>query len=138
MNERGVAKHVEAFRLMWDTFPEPAMLIGDGRKVLAANALGRRLGITAGSRCAGLAPVEAPPKHDPMEQLRDTQAALVELAEANGEPILSYWVPVTGTRNLAVHFGIGVVRTIGHAGMPQKYGNKLPAEPSFPAGELSK
>lgn len=136
MIEHGIAKQVEAFRLMWDAFPEPAMLVGDGRKVLAANALGRRLGITAGSRCGGLAPVEAPPTHNPMEQLRDTRSALVELAEANGEPVLSYWVPVTGTQNLAVHFGIGVVRVIEHTGM-QKNGNKFPTTPSFPAGELS-
>lgn len=112
MTEHGAAKQVEAFRLMWDAFPEPAMLIGDGRKVLAANALGRRLGVTAGSMCGGLAPVEALPTHNPIEQLRDTQSALVELAEANGQPVLSYWVPVAGARNLAVHFGIGVVRAI--------------------------
>jgi hypothetical protein len=114
MTERGIAKQVEAFRLMWDAFPEPAMLIGDGRKVLAANALGRRFGVTPGSTCGGLAPVDAPPAYDPMERLRDTQSALVELTEASGRPVLSYWVPVAGAGNLAVHFGIGVVRALEH------------------------
>lgn len=88
MIEHGVAKQVDAFRLMWDAFPEPAMLIGDGWRVLAANALGRRLGITAGGRCGGLAPVEAPPTHNPMERLRNARSALVELAEANGQAVL--------------------------------------------------
>lgn len=120
MTEHGVAKQVEAFRLMWDAFPEPAMLIGDGRKVLAANALGRRLGVTAGSTCGGLAPVRAAPAHNPMEQLRDTQSALVEIAEANGQPVLSYWVPVTGAQNLAIHFGIGVVRAVERCRNAQK------------------
>ena len=136
MIEHGVAKQVEAFRLMWDAFPEPAMLIGDGRKVLAANALGRRLGITAGSRCGGLAPVEAPPVRNSMERLRDTQSALVEIAEANGEPVLSYWVPVAGARNLAVHFGIGVVSALEHCWNVQETCNKPQPPSSFPAGEL--
>lgn len=112
MTEQGIAKQVEAFRLMWDAFPEPAMLIGEGRKILAANALGRRLGLSSGSTCEGLASLDASVAHNPMEHLRRTQSALVELGEANGQPVLSYWAPVAGTGNMAVHFGIGVVRAI--------------------------
>jgi hypothetical protein len=134
MTERSIARQVEAFRLMWDAFPEPAMLVGESRKVLAANALARRLGVRPGCMCGGLAPLEVSAAHNPMERLQNTRSALVELADANGWPVLSYWVPVAGAGNMAVHFGIGVVRAIERRENGRTC-NKLRANSSFAAGE---
>ncbi len=54
MNETA---YVQAFDLMWEMFPEPALLVRKDRTVVAANASARRLGRKEGSKCLGVLPL---------------------------------------------------------------------------------
>jgi len=79
---------------MWNTFPEPVMLLGKGEIVLAVNDLGHSLGVSPGVRCAGLTPLVPVVEHNHASMSRATPSAVVEISEANGQPVLSYWIPV--------------------------------------------
>ena len=103
-------KITEAFRIMWGNFPEPVMLVRKDRTVLATNKYAQRIGIAAGIKCHSLNPETGTADHCQRCQanaaLRTGEAVCTQ--EQMGEtPVRGYWVPVTDSPDIFVHFGIG-------------------------------
>ncbi len=81
------SRYLEAFRMMWDAFPEPAMLIDGQHKVVAINAVGRLVGIVPGMKCEGLNPMRRPESaFAPPEEALRTRETVVGVSETNGRP----------------------------------------------------
>ena len=54
---------LDAFQLMWGTFPEPVMLIQKNRTILAVNDLAKKIGIRTEIKCFSLNPGEVASDH---------------------------------------------------------------------------
>ncbi|EKQ54387.1 MULTISPECIES: hypothetical protein [unclassified Clostridium] len=92
-------KIIEAFYMMWDSFPGNARLIHKNRTVLAANKIARKSGFEIGTLCSK---VGAPELH------KDCKANKV-LSTKNGQAVKSaegkirYWLPVKDCDDVYVH-----------------------------------
>lgn len=116
--------YVQAFDLMWETFPEPTLLVRKDRTVVAANASARRMGRLDGGKCFGAIPFGGGKAHcrgcKADQALRDHEA-ISDLSFDLGAPITSYWLPVPESSDLYIHFGFGVAELLskqGAAGAP--------------------
>lgn len=100
---------------MWGLFPEPVFLIQKDRTILAVNQLAGKMGIPVGIRCSSLN-VECETghacKHCQANKALDSHQAIMERSNKNGVKIFGYWIPVEGTDDLYVHFGIGTAQTL--------------------------
>jgi hypothetical protein len=111
--------------------------------VLAVNDLAHSLGISPGVRCAGLTPLVPVVEHNHARREQGTPTAVVEISEASGQPVPSYWIPVADTDDLTVHFGIGVLNAVAAESarfrkLVPDVCNKPCAAPSFQAGGSSR
>lgn len=52
------AEVIKAFHLMWDNYPESAMLIDKKRNIIAANKVAPSTGRIEGNKCALVEPLE--------------------------------------------------------------------------------
>ncbi|PKU22804.1 hypothetical protein [Telmatospirillum siberiense] len=125
MNE---TPYVQAFDLMWETFPEPTLLVRKDRTVIAANASARRMGRTEGGKCFGVTPFGGGKNHCrncKADLTLRSREAISEVSLDLGAPITSYWLPLPDSTELYVHFGFGVaelLRNQGAAAAPQSQG----------------
>lgn len=103
------SKVIEAFKLMWGSFPEPVMLIHKNREILAVNELCSNWGTTPGVKCIELGSSPEAHKGCMANEALATQTAKVAIGEFVGKEIRSYWVPVTGYPDIFLHFSIGAV-----------------------------
>lgn len=53
------AEVIKAFHLMWDNYPESAMLIDKKRNIIAANKVAPSTGRIEGNKCALVEPLDA-------------------------------------------------------------------------------
>lgn len=92
-------KIIEAFYMMWDSFPGPVRLIHKNHTVLAANEIARKVGFDIGTTCFK---VGSPESH------RDCKANLA-LSTKIGQTVKSaegkirYWLPVKNCDDIYVH-----------------------------------
>ena len=103
-------EYIQAFHMMWDNYPEAVRLIDRRFNVLAGNPAYTAMGGETGVKCN----VGDPALHkgcQAMNALRTGQAKTLK-SEVNGVVWESYWVPVTGTDELYVHFTNGLNETI--------------------------
>lgn len=52
------AEVIKAFHLMWDNYPESAMLVDKARNIVAANKIAPSTGRIAGQKCVLVEPLE--------------------------------------------------------------------------------
>ncbi len=112
MNE---TPYVHAFDLMWELFPEPALLVRKDRTVVAANAQARRMGRLEGGKCFGLVPEGGGKRHCRTCKADRALHGRVAISEVNldlGAPITSYWLPLPEASELYVHFGFGIAELL--------------------------
>ncbi len=110
------AKVIEAFKLMWGNFPEPATLVHKSREIIAVNAAGRDFGREEGLNCAKLGP--EPHRGCLANQALATQKPAFSKSKMGEREIISYWLPIEGYPEYFVHFGIGV--TIDYDAITEK------------------
>ncbi|HXP97198.1 MAG TPA: hypothetical protein VN809_10830 [Telmatospirillum sp.] len=112
--------YVQAFDLMWELFPEPALLVHKDRTVLAANAVARQFGRKEGEKCFGATPSGGGANHcrscKADRALQDRQA-ISEVSLDLGGPVTNYWLPLPDSADLYVHFGIGVAELLKKQGL---------------------
>ena len=112
---------LDAFQLMWGTFPEPVMLIQKNRTILAVNDLAKKIGIRTEIKCFSLNPGEVASDH--CKQCKAnialrTGEAVVEKGPLNGVEVIGYWLPVKGVPDVYVHLGIGTAEFLANS-VPQ-------------------
>ncbi len=115
MTERGFEEQkeirqeiTESFRLMWDGFPHPVLLLRKSRTIVDANQAARNLGVTAGIKCRDISPSP--------EKCRKHCLADKALASGGSERIVSrqgdkltatYWISLNSPDDdLYLHFGM--------------------------------
>ena len=108
---------IDAFHLMWGSFPEPVTLVHKSREVIAVNAACESIGRVKGMNCATHGAPEAHKGCLANQALSTRQPAFKKLKFGDRE-IISYWLPLAGYPELFVHFGVGV--TIDYSAAPEK------------------
>ena len=113
MNETKIEEHpvvrediTKSFRLMWDGFPYPVLLLRKNRMIVDSNQAARSLGVPVGVRCRDISPYP--------EKCKNNCLADVALASGSAERIISrqngtlsatYWIPLNARDNdLYLHF----------------------------------
>ncbi len=99
---------IESFHLLWDAFPERVRLIKKDRTVVASNPAAINEGFITGLRC-----IDTPPKEAHAGCLGN-KALIDKIAQhalsVDGKR-MRFWIPVTGSDDLFVHFSIPTGRT---------------------------
>lgn len=95
-------KVIEAFHMMWDSFPGAVRLIHKNRTILAANELARKLGFEEGVVCIK---VGAPEAHKGCKANAALATKTAQTATSGGGKI-RYWLPVKDCDDVYVHFTI--------------------------------
>jgi hypothetical protein len=96
-------KLVEAFTLMWGTYPAPASLVHKSRTIIAVNEACRLGGREPGMNCAKWG---TPDRHKgcrASRAIREQKAFHRETADAGGV-FRVYWLPVPDYPDVYVHF----------------------------------
>jgi len=106
------SKVIDAFHLMWGSFPEPATLVHKSREIIAVNVACQNIGRVKGMNCATHG---APEAHRGClaNQALATQQPAFKKVKFGEKEIISYWLPVEGYPELFVHFGVGVTIDYG-------------------------
>ncbi|MDR2124435.1 MAG: hypothetical protein LBP38_05555 [Desulfovibrio sp.] len=97
------AKLIEAFTLMWGTYPAPASLVHKSRIVIAVNEACRAGGREPGTNCAKW---DAPDRHRGClaDKALKEQKALHREVRGAGGIFRVYWLPVHDYQDFYVHF----------------------------------
>ncbi len=100
------AKVIEAFELMWGSFPEPVMLIDQSREILAINDACRDAGGVPGVKCSALG---SPDSHKGClaNAALVFQRAQYSKNSIGGRDVIAFWMPVDGYPDIYVHFCVG-------------------------------
>lgn len=100
----------KSFRLMWDGFPHPVLLIQKNRNILDANQCARDLGVPADVRCRDISPYP-----DKCKNYCQADSALESgktkrtLARENSKMTATYWIPFNSVANgLYLHFTVDI------------------------------
>ena len=107
MEKTPVAQEIlDAFHLMWDLHPSPAMLVRANREIVAVNTTGKELGIPAGAKCFSLAGRDRVCKHcQANAALADGKAKRCGIySESYGGFVDGYWTPLAGAPGLYLHY----------------------------------
>ena len=114
------------FHLFWDNFPSPVMLVHKNRTIIDANKAGQKIGCPVGMRCVDLGEKKHHAGCRANLALRE-QAGVREVSyvEHLGQVVDGYWVPLAGSEDLYIHFGIDITEyAAGHLFPTQKDGNE--------------
>jgi hypothetical protein len=114
------SKVIDAFHLMWGSFPEPVTLVHKSREVIATNSACEKIGRVKGMNCAQQG---APEAHRGClaDQALRTQKSAYKKVKFGEKEIISYWLPVGGYPEFFIHFGVGVM--IDYAEIPAEVAN---------------
>ena len=101
---------IKAFHLMFDNYPESAMLIDKERNVLAVNKIAPSTGRVAGIKCATVQPLEQH-KGCKLNQALSSKEATYRKKTGTLGDVVSFWVPIDGYPDYFVHFSIGSIKS---------------------------
>ena len=91
---------IQAFHMMWDSFPGMARLINRKHMVLAGNGVAEAMGYIAGTSCAR---VHAPDMHRGCRMIKALNSGEAQMDFGNDNRIRG-WLPVEGRQDVIVHF----------------------------------
>ena len=99
-------KIIDAFHLMWDSFPEPVRLIEKSRTILAVNKASEKDGSQVGTTCSSKPPLEA---HKICKANAALAAQEYRYIKWKGESrdVISFWLPIDGYPEYFIHFSVG-------------------------------
>ncbi len=111
---------LESFRLMWNLYPGPVMLIHKDREILALNKAAKELGISAGIKCHSLYPSETPcPGCLANAALKQGEAKRKAAYSEQFQQFLDgFWVPLDGVDDVYVHFGNDITQYVREEFLP--------------------
>lgn len=95
---------VEAFHMMWGSFPAPVRLIHKNRKVLAVNEMAKSLGMDVGVPCTA---VGNPQSHKYCDATKALATDTAQRMAAPGNRI-KFWCPVRNCPDVFIHFTVVV------------------------------
>ncbi len=106
MNKEAV---IQAFHLMFDNYPESAVLLDKERNIIATNKIAPSTGRVEGIRCSTVQPLEQHKGCKLSEAIESNETAYRKKVGALGD-VVSFWVPITGFPDYFVHFSVGSVK----------------------------
>lgn len=103
MSEQADPKLVEAFTLMWGTYPGPASLIHKSKKIIAVNRACLLGGRKPGMICSRW---ESPDNHRGClaNRVLEERIALHKEVRKDGLIYRVYWLPIPGYPDFYIHF----------------------------------
>ncbi len=97
------------FHLFWDNFPFPVMLVHKDRTILDRNHAAEAVGCAPGTRCIDRGPKEAHKGCLANYALREqTSKRKVEYVDLAGAVMDCYWIPLSQSEDIFLHFGIDI------------------------------
>lgn len=105
------AEVIKAFHLMWDNYPESAMLIDKKRNIIAANKVAPSTGRIEGNKCALVEPLEQHKGCRAEEAWKNGEASYRKKVGKLGD-VVSFWIPVDGYPDYLVHFSVGSIQNM--------------------------
>lgn len=100
---------IDAFRAMYDHYPESVMLIHKSREIIAVNPAGASIGREPGMRCSQLQPLISHAGCMADEAIRTGKATWRKKRGPNGD-VISFWLPVDGYPDCLIHFSVGSIQ----------------------------
>lgn len=102
-------KIIEAFNIMWSKYPEPAMLIHRGKRVLALNWSCRNVGLKLGSFCHEISGCRDTTGDCLINSCLDSRQAVHTKVNDGRKQWSIHWVPIENNPDYCVHFFAGSV-----------------------------
>ena len=99
---------IDAFYAMWDKFPDPAIVIGRDKVIIAANEAARKTGRIEGRVCATVPPPEGHAGCRASHALKSGQGAWLKKKGMHGD-VIAYWLPIKGHPDYLLHFSLGAL-----------------------------
>lgn len=98
----------ESFRMMWDNFPQPVLLLQKSRKIIDANQAARNLGVFSGVQCRDISPYPEKCKNNCLADKALVSGTTERTVNRQGDKIsATYWIPLTSVEDgLYLHFVI--------------------------------
>lgn len=96
----------KSFRLMWDGFPYPVLLVEKNRNIVDVNESARNLGVPVGVRCRDISPYPDKCKNfcQANEALESGKTRRM-VSRENGKTFSTYWIPLHSAQSgLYLHF----------------------------------
>lgn len=97
-------KVIEAFHMMWDSFPGPVRLIHKNRTVIAVNETALNMGMKTEVSCFSIGDPESHKGCKANEALSLNKAQILHV----GSEKIKYWLPVKGCADVYVHYSITI------------------------------
>jgi hypothetical protein len=97
-------KVIDAFHMMWGSFPAPVRLIHKSRKVLAVNETAKSMGMEIGVPCFSFGNPESHKACRANEALSTDKGQSLQVE--NGK--IKFWSPVRDCADVYVHFSVTV------------------------------
>ena len=97
------SKVIEAFHMMWGSFPAPVRLIHKSRKVLALNEIAESMGMQVGVPCFEFGNPESHKFCNANGALSSDKGQRMNVAS---EGKIKFWSPVRNCPDVFVHFTI--------------------------------
>ncbi len=104
-HEENDTRLLQAFKLMWDLYPEPVRLIRKDFTVVAGNQAFLKAGGKIGDKCNATRP-ELHRGCQAQAALKARESKVIE-HELFNHHISSYWIPVQGNTDHFIHFSNG-------------------------------
>ncbi len=100
----------KSFRLMWDGFPHPVLLIQKNRNILDANESARAIGVPLGVRCRDISPYPDKCKnYCQADSALDSGKTKKIMVRQDNKMAATYWIPFNSVANgLYLHFTVDV------------------------------
>ncbi len=103
---------LKAFHLMWDMFPTPVFLLRKNRDIIDFNQTAKNRGVRPGGKCYQLSGDDC---------IHKQCLGNAALAEGTGKRSVgyyapskrfvdSYWLPISGEKDLFIHFAIDITK----------------------------
>ena len=97
-------KIIDAFHMMWGSFPAPVRLIHKNRTVLAVNEAALNVGMKTDVSCFSIGAPEAHKGCKANEAISSNKAQILNV----GSEKIKYWLPVKGCADVYVHYTITI------------------------------
>jgi len=97
-------KVIEAFHMMWDSFPAPVRLIHKNKTVLAVNEVAQNMGMKTEVPCFAIGTPEA---HKGCKANEAISSSKAQILNADSQRI-KYWLPVKDCPDVYVHYTITI------------------------------
>ena len=109
------------FHLFYDNFPFPVILAHKDRTILDVNRKGAEVGYPTGIRCIDMGKKEHHKSCLANKALSEqTATRLVAYFDFTGSVLDSYWIPLAGSNELFVHYGVDITEWASEKLLPKQ------------------